>query len=365
MEQETAMTERSEYLDIAKALGIMAVVYGHASGPFANFVSLYHMALFFFVSGFFFKDSYTPDPVALVKKRIKSLYVPFITYGLFFGLLHNFLFKVNIYTERLDSVYNKVSYLSTNREYLLNLLKIASFAKIEQILAPLWFLPVLFLVNMLFVAVSYVIYRIKPGRKELWLAVAIAGLFCLGFLFYPEKNLVLRPLSIAMVVTVMFYFGYLFKRYESAFDFNAAYAFACFMVLAVSSRFGTIDTGGHQFVSPAFYLACSLCGIYLNLYIAKAVVAGSLLKNFFVYAGRNTITILALHFLAFRAVNYLQVRFYDLPSYMTGQHPHLASSGSWWLVYFIAGMALPLAGRAVYDRLKLALVKLRVSPTTA
>lgn len=212
------MPKRSDELDIAKALGIIAVVYGHASGPFANFVYLYHMALFFFVSGFFYKDSYTPDPIALVKKRIQSLYVPFITYGLFFGLLHNFLFTINIYTDKLDSVYNRVSYFFITREYVLNLLKIASFAKIEQILAPLWFLPVLFLVNMLFVAISHVLYRIKPRRTDLWLAVAIAGMFCCGFLFYPEKNLVLRPLSIAMVVTVMFYFGHLFKRHQSNFS---------------------------------------------------------------------------------------------------------------------------------------------------
>jgi fucose 4-O-acetylase-like acetyltransferase len=362
---ETVMTKRSDQLDMVKALGIIAVVYGHAVGPFANFVSLYHLALFFFVSGYLYKDSYTVDPVALVKKRIKSLYVPFIAFGLLFGLLHNCLFKLNIYTDKVESAYNRASYFYTNQEYFLNLLKIASFAKVEQILAPLWFLPVLFIVNILFTAISYFIYKINPRRRDLWLAVAIAGMFCLGFLYYPEKNLILRPVSIAMVVAVIFYIGYLFKRYESAFDFNFGYALSCFMVLAVSSLYGTIDNGGHQFVSPPFYLACSLCGIYLNCYIARVVADGSLLKRFLVFTGRNTITVLALHFLAFRAVNYLQVKIYDLPPYMTGQHPRIPSSDGWWALYFAAGILLPLASRVVYDRFKQVLFKRRAYPTAA
>ncbi len=360
---EQFQNKRSDYLDILKALGIIAVVYGHANAPFSRFVFLYHLAIFFFVSGFFYKDSYTQNPVSLIRKRIKTLYLPFIAYGLVFGILHNYFYRINLYSDRLQAVHNQTVYLATSREYVINILKILSFAKLEQLLAPLWFLPVLFCVNMLFLAVNYAIHRFQPARRDLWLAVSIFSLFCLGFVYYPEQNIFLRPVSIAMVVTIMFYFGSLFKKYESDIVFNGAYAFVCFLVLAISTSYGPIDTGGHQFVSPPFYLAISLCGIYLNLSLARMFVRETAFKKLLVFCGRNTITILALHFLAFRLVNYLQVKLHDLPPYMTAQHPVLNTQHGWWAAYLAAGLGLPLLARLIYDRLKQMLLSKKVSPT--
>ena len=362
---EQLVNKRADHLDIAKALGIIAVVYGHALGPYTVFVSLYHMALFFFISGYFYKDSYTQNPLTLVKKRIKTLYVPFITFGLFFGILHNYLYRINIYTDLIPSVYNHTQYLATRSEYIINLLKILSFAKLEQLLGPLWFLPVLFCVNMLFLLANYCIYRIKPANRELWLAVTIIAIFCVGFSYYPEHNIFLRPVSIAMVTTVMFYFGNLFKKYESFIVFNGAYALACFILLLASVPYGPIENGGHIFGSPSFYIGSSLSGIYLNLYIARKFVSDSLLKKFLLYCGKNTITILALHYLAFRSVSYLQVRLFDLPPYFTAQHPVLDASHGWWFVYTIAGVVFPLIGRLIYDRFKQILFKGRPYPSTA
>jgi fucose 4-O-acetylase-like acetyltransferase len=356
---ENVIVKRADDLDIARGLGIIAVVLGHSGAPFAGFVGLYHMALFFFISGYFYRESYTTEPWVMVKKRIRTLYLPFIRYGLFFGLLHNFLFKINIYTDQIQSPYNRVAYFYSYREFFVNLLKILSFAKVEQILATLWFLPVLFIVHLLFVLTSYGIHKLNPAKRELWLGVAIVALFCLGFVYYPEKNAVLRPLSIAMVVVIMYYFGYLFKKFETSIKFTFGYAVLCFAVLAALYPHGAIDTGGHIFVSPPFYLVSSLAGIYLNLYVARKITGESMIKKFLLFAGRNTIAIMALHFLAFKAVSYLQVKHYDLPPYMLGKHPTLITSGGWWAVYLIAGILLPLGWAAFSERARQSLFKKR------
>jgi fucose 4-O-acetylase-like acetyltransferase len=154
-----------------------------------------------------------------------------------------------------------------------------------------------------------------------------------------------------MVVTSVFYFGHLFRTFGARLALKPAYALLCFLFLAAASTYGAIDTGGHIFVSPLFYLSCSLCGVYLHLTLARSVPEG-LVKKFLVHTGRNTITILALHFLAFRGVNYLLVRIYDLPPYMTGQHHKIDATGGWWALYLVAGVMLPLAVRAVYDRIQ-------------
>ena len=347
------VVKRSEKLDVLKGLAIVYVVLGHSGTPFFSPLTSLFQPMFFFIAGYLYKDIYTQNPWDMVKKRTTSLYLPFIQYGLVFGLLHNFLFSINVYTEDVASMYNRVHYFHTTQEYLVNLVKILSFAKVEQIGAAMWFLPVLFIVNMLFLFISYAVYKLSsPEKKDLWMTLAVFGAFCIGFLFPMQKIFFLRPISISMVVVVTYYFGYLFKKYEARIPVNGFYAAACFMVLVISVKYGPQDTGAHQFIAPPFFLAASVCAFYTSYYAATVLEQTTVLKNFMLLAGKNTIEIMSLHFIAFRLVNYLQVRIYDLPAAMIGSHPTLSKADGWWAVYLVAGLGLPLLAKAFYEKLK-------------
>jgi len=345
---------RVDILDSAKGLGILAVVLGHAGSPVTGFVYLYHMALFFFISGCLYNDRYTNDPWALVQRRVRTLYLPFAAYGVFFGLLHNVFFRFNIYSEQVESLHNKVFYFDTSREFIVNLAKILAFVKVEQILAPLWFLPILFIVNILFVLAASGIHKLGLRWAEWWLAAAIAAMFCIGYAFYPENNFVLRPISIALVAASMYYFGYLYKKHGHALPLTFGYAAACFTVLMIALYFvdSRIDTAAHEYISPPYYLAVSLCGIYLNLSLAKALGSVPVLGSFLRTAGKNSLAIMALHLISFKAINYVQVRTYDLPPYLLGKHFIVSPENGWWLAYVVAGMLLPLGIVAVYERVR-------------
>ena len=67
--------ENSHVFSIMKGLGIIFVVAGHtAYSPVHNFVYLFHLAVFYFVAGYFFKDKYIDDKLLFVWKKIKSLW---------------------------------------------------------------------------------------------------------------------------------------------------------------------------------------------------------------------------------------------------------------------------------------------------
>lgn len=85
--------QRISFLDITKGIGIIAVVIGHSIRPDilpAHFISMWHMPLFFFVSGFCFNaDKYCSKPYStFMFSRIKSLLVPLLMAMLLFSAVY-------------------------------------------------------------------------------------------------------------------------------------------------------------------------------------------------------------------------------------------------------------------------------------
>ena len=79
--QSTALRKRVPYVDIAKGIGIVLVVMGHNDfsliSPFAHkLIYSFHMPMFFFMSGMFFK----PDMPFLnfLKNRFHRVLKPFL-----------------------------------------------------------------------------------------------------------------------------------------------------------------------------------------------------------------------------------------------------------------------------------------------
>lgn len=88
---------------IMKGIAIISVVLGHCtlSKNVEIYVNQYHLAAFFFVAGYFLTDKYIANPLLLVKKRIKSLLLPFVISCLVCVLLHNFLTYIHVYNTTL------------------------------------------------------------------------------------------------------------------------------------------------------------------------------------------------------------------------------------------------------------------------
>ena len=61
-------------LAIMKGIAIVSVVAGHCTmyKVVENYVNQYHLAVFFFVAGYFLTDKYVNSPILLIKKRFKT-----------------------------------------------------------------------------------------------------------------------------------------------------------------------------------------------------------------------------------------------------------------------------------------------------
>jgi len=68
-----------KWIDILKGIGIIAVVIGHIwGGQLSRMMYVFHMPLFFFISGYLSKP--TTDCKAFLIKKTKSLIIPYIVY---------------------------------------------------------------------------------------------------------------------------------------------------------------------------------------------------------------------------------------------------------------------------------------------
>lgn len=132
---------REERITIAKAIAIILMVVCHAGLPSlgSHFVSMFHMPLFFFVSGYCFKDKYLVDNRRFVVNKVRGLYAPFVKWSLLFLVLHNVFFHLGIYNAEIG-FRGEVSHLYTLKEYLFNVAKILlSMTETEQLLGGYWF----------------------------------------------------------------------------------------------------------------------------------------------------------------------------------------------------------------------------------
>lgn len=75
--------KRLDYIDFAKAFGMLLIVWGHIRlGDWSNaFVYAFHIPLFFFLSGMVFSKKRYPDFKSFLLKRVNSLIKPYIVFS--------------------------------------------------------------------------------------------------------------------------------------------------------------------------------------------------------------------------------------------------------------------------------------------
>jgi len=340
-------TKNIDYMDIAKAIGIILVVLGHTNFPFSNIIYLFHMPLFFFISGYFFKKSYFMKPISTFVKRIRSLYFPYIKYCIVFLILHNVFFYMNIYSNKINSatIVNKFTISQIIKEFL----HILWFSSSEQLLGTFWFLYVLFGVEILFCSIGFCVNKVTDKYTDKYTETIIGSvtlaLFILAYVLISHKISLPKNLNLILVSMFIFYIGYVYKKYEEKIKFNLMIFGICFILIIICSLYSRIDMVSGYYSNFLLFIPGALLGIYLVIYISKLIsikFTDTKIKNQLIYVGKNTLTIMALHFLSFKIVNLVVVNIYNMPYYNIAQFPGINLTGAWWLIYCPVGVMVPL-----------------------
>ncbi len=233
------MSKRIDYLDVAKGLGIIFVVMGHAQMPVGKYIYLFHIPLFFIISGYFYNTKYDDDLMGLVRRRINRLYVPYIGYGLAFLFLHNWFVKLGLYNSA--NLLSNTSYVSYTLDTLL-------FNSRESLLAPLWFLSVLFMTSILFSMLKKMVAKTKKGQLYIGsITFVLFGLGCVftrkGWLSLTENRFVPEFINVVFVAVFLYYCGFVYRAYDKMVGDNKTVCVLSGLMLVLLPEWGGLICG--------------------------------------------------------------------------------------------------------------------------
>ena len=317
------MQERNAWVDYAKAIGIILVVYGHvARGVFNaglpmeedrfllvdSIIYSFHMPLFFFLSGLFFYDSLMKRGRAgLITNKVDTVVYPFIVWSLLQGL-----------TEVVLSNY-------TNGDVTLGRV----FSLLWSPRAQFWFLYALFLI---FVVCSFV--YAKADRRYF-----PALLLAFGALYIFKQDLAMGNIGRFIFGNAVFFaLGIWFNEIRGYF--LARYVWlTCF--------FGALFVVGQYLFHVTFGLTwevgglpvLSLATVSIFFVVALSMLIGRVRLEWLLFVGASSMTIYLMHILAGSGARVILASFMGIDSIPV----HL-------LVGTLVGIILPLVAQLLIKR---------------
>lgn len=305
---------------------------------------MFHMPLFFFMSGYCFKETYLDDPKSFVMKRVKGIYLPYIKWSLVFLLFHNIFFYLNIYND-LYGFNGNVSHLYDVQEFIKKFLSIVfTMEGHEQLLGGYWFMKSLFCASLIFFLVRKTLSSEIIGGGILIGFAIIGGIVGRGL---PVIGIGSREFMAAFFI----WFGYIYKKRNLHIDRKYLIViYACIVALGTSFWQGSMLDCKWELIIP--YMFTALCGTLMVFGISRYLLGRG--ERFLLYVGNNTLQILTWHFLSFKIISLLIIAIYHLPIEHLAEFPVIEQYAyqGWWVVYMVIGIGTPICACYYKDILK-------------
>lgn len=270
--------QRVNWLDIAKGLGILAVILGHCHLPELVWNSIYswHMPIFFVIAGYFYREQpfYT-----LIKGKSRALLIPYLytcivialIEGAKSGMIHHSVW-VAIRDWLLAGAYGSYFGVKIGLNFI----------------GPIWFLPALFFALLLL-------------HFSLKFKYSYACIFVLFFIGYYESRLFIGlPGSInqGMISLPYTYVGFIIKKYNLIPTLVNKHVFFPLLIIwsvGIMGGYGHIDIntiyfgkgiGDFLFTIIAVLVFFNFSFIFQDVKIVEKILS---------FIGRNSLKILCFH----------------------------------------------------------------------
>ena len=290
--------KRIDHIDIAKGIAILFVIIGHTipDGIVKNIIYSFHMPVFLFFSGYFFKHQSIKK---LLVKNTKRLLVPYAVTSATIIVLCTLkkLVKFDI-----------AGGITVCKQYILAFLYCSgvdmplykgSFLTIPNI-GGIWFLPALFIAFMI----------LNLAIKYRYGSAFMVILACLSVF---TKDLIWLPFSIqpAMVCTVYMYLGWAFQKYDI---FKKLDHTVIMCIVSIGWFGGAIIAGSNIVASVTFetgilnFFVAFLGILVVNKLSMILDERGGAVKNMLLYFGHETLFIMCVHIVETKVLPWWKIK---------------------------------------------------------
>lgn len=276
------MNKHLNWVDYAKGLGIILVVYGHISEGVFNagmtinnnlytaidtIIYSFHMPLFFFLSGLFFTSSFQKRGFKnTIINKVDTIFYPFLIWSILQGIIEATLSK---YTN------GHVTYTQV-------------FSLLWEPRAQFWFLYVLFFT---FIIASILFLKTRSTK----LMILVAGFFSIVYIFQSHLPQI-HILTLGYAHIVFFFIGVLVIQLDCINKLNNIKAFIAILALFIISEywfaiiegFGRLDRGFYSFI---------IASIGITFIVTLSMQLAKLNLRFLAYIGKSSLYIYLLHVL--------------------------------------------------------------------
>lgn len=352
---------RDTSFSICKALAIISVVLSHAGGPawLTSFVFQFHVPVFFICAGYFFKTKYADDEKTFIVRRLRTLYLPFLRWSIFFLIIHNLWFYTGVLNEEFGNAaggvlhpYNWHTFAQRFWSIVFNMSGYDEF-----LCGAFWFFRALLLSSIGFL-ICYKIARkflMEDNAKKIgWCILFIS--FALS-LWLTSDGLKITGVAQGgyreLLGLAFMAIGFLFARYREEVSLKWYVAAGAVILLIFFAYICPSSMATRVSIAQAFVLPLVGTSGFLLLYWLSVAINDHthILRRTLVYIGDRTLYIFAFHLLAFKVVSIIKVNYYNMPWNKIGGHPVItdnSQSDMFFLLYLIFGITLPLAWLAGY-----------------
>lgn len=311
---------RNETVTYTKTIGIILMVLGHAmcGSKVEQFVGLFHMPLFFIMSGYCFNPEYLSNARNFIIKRIKRLYIPFVLYGLLFVFLHNAFMWMGVYAEPGEHWYSITDIARKSFNAVFRMMTG------EPLICTFWFLKSMFWGSLIFFLC----------RKYLRTHIAVPCILVIAiFLRWFNIGTPFFHIDATDLLAATFiYVGHISRIYTSNIKSWTPIIFSAVLIWGVGIALlhaSMLNFAAWQIIPLIAVASSATFLIYWSLSFVKHFTLLSVI-------GQHTLTIMIWHLVCFKLVSFaITGSFQGFPI-----NYEYATRG-WWVVYLVAGVAIP------------------------
>ena len=286
-ERKLLVQERDDTFDIIKGICILLMVIGHCpiDAVLKNFIYSFHMPVFFFVAGFFFKQK---NFIKTLDTSIRRLVIPFV-------FVFSIIFVVGYIIDFLDCfsiiVFSRIDVDNLTHDILFN----------EK--NPVWFLLALFWCRIIFTSLR----KIKNDTTIL-VIVMVAAVVAINAFYFIKPPLSIVPGFAALGIYTIGHFLVVQKFFTSKRLWWIIPLLLGIWIICMQTG-KRLNIAFNMYNGFYFLDVLGALGIFILLYFfVKNSFSNAKTWNFLKWCGANSLVILCVHSIEFNFINYSALR---------------------------------------------------------